>query len=401
MAKISNEKLILHIDGFDYYDLYNPEKLGQLTSIFFDEVRSENPVLAEKFSVFRKEKGKGFSPIESSSLLVEMAPYLSAFIAKLFGIENECKKLRIQAEKEKVIFDFKREFFTRRVLKKIKTEQAKSLDIAKLDREISAIKKGIQGILDDDSELETAAMVMELMNAEKPFGGSDPKGATAYFKTLASRLQGEVSLCNIYPISTDEAAMKDFAVTLLSIWEQWAAAHYFAGTRAMKGWVTFKQPEKVDFDHLVERVVINTPVPNMNIGHEEEYRHREGFDLTDLSFTCREAMSEIDYCIICHERGKDSCSKGFHDGSGYKKNPLDYELAGCPLDQKISESHFLQGKGDTIAALSIIAIDNPMCPGTGHRICNDCMKACIYQKQEPVNIPQAETRILTDILSLP
>ncbi len=42
-----------------------------------------------------------------------------------------------------------------------------------------------------------------------------------------------------------------------------------------------------------------------------------------------------------------------------------------------------------------------MCPGTGHRICNDCMKACIFQKQEPVNIPQAETGVLTDVLELP
>ena len=46
-------------------------------------------------------------------------------------------------------------------------------------------------------------------------------------------------------------------------------------------------------------------------------------------------------------------------------------------------------------------LDNPMCPGTGHRICNDCMKACIYQKQEPVNIPQIETGVLTDVLALP
>src|SRR6185436_1438650 len=44
---------------------------------------------------------------------------------------------------------------------------------------------------------------------------------------------------------------------------------------------------------------------------------------------------------------------------------------------------------------------NPMCPGTGHRICNDCMKSCIFQKQEPVNIPQIETGVLTDVLGLP
>src|SRR4029077_8499233 len=33
--------------------------------------------------------------------------------------------------------------------------------------------------------------------------------------------------------------------------------------------------------------------------------------------------------------------------------------------------------------------------------CNDCMKSCIFQKQDPVNIPQAETGILTDMLRLP
>ena len=46
-----------------------------------------------------------------------------------------------------------------------------------------------------------------------------------------------------------------------------------------------------------------------------------------------------------------------------------------------------------MGALAMIIIDNPMLPGTGHRICNDCMKACIFQKQEPVNIPQTETGI--------
>jgi len=49
----------------------------------------------------------------------------------------------------------------------------------------------------------------------------------------------------------------------------------------------------------------------------------------------------------------------------------------------------------------MIAVDNPLCAATGHRICNDCMKACIYQKQEPVDIPQMETRTLKDVLELP
>ena len=44
-------------------------------------------------------------------------------------------------------------------------------------------------------------------------------------------------------------------------------------------------------------------------------------------------------------------------------------------------------------------LDNPMCPGTGHRICNDCMKGCIFQKQDPVNIPQTETGVLSECWS--
>ena len=82
-------------------------------------------------------------------------------------------------------------------------------------------------------------------------------------------------------------------------------------------------------------------------------------------------------------------------------NPLGIPLAGCPLDEKISEMHTVRKRGDAIGALAIVVIDNPMCPGTGHRICNDCMKACIYQKQEPVNIPQIETGVLTDVLNMP
>src|SRR4029450_4262837 len=69
--------------------------------------------------------------------------------------------------------------------------------------------------------------------------------------------------------------------------------------------------------------------------------------------------------------------------------------------EKISEMHQLRREGDAIGALALVAIDNPMCPGTGHRICNDCMKGCIFQKQEPVNIPQIETGVLTDVLALP
>ncbi len=76
-------------------------------------------------------------------------------------------------------------------------------------------------------------------------------------------------------------------------------------------------------------------------------------------------------------------------------------MAGCPLDEKISEMNLVKQQGYTLGALAIVTIDNPMAAGTGHRICNDCMKACIFQKQDPVDIPQVETRSLKDVLELP
>jgi NADPH-dependent glutamate synthase beta subunit-like oxidoreductase len=115
-------------------------------------------------------------------------------------------------------------------------------------------------------------------------------------------------------------------------------------------------------------------------------------------------LDEANYCIWCHEQGKDSCSKGLKEkppSQGFRKTVFGVPLNGCPLEEKISEFHMVKARGQPIAALGIVAVDNPMVAGTGHRICNDCMKACIYQKQDPVDIPQAETRTLKDVLELP
>src|SRR5690606_32887744 len=84
-----------------------------------------------------------------------------------------------------------------------------------------------------------------------------------------------------------------------------------------------------------------------------------------------------------------------------RTGPTQVTLAGCPLDEKISEMNMLKARGHGLAALAVAMVDNPLCAATGHRICNDCMKACIYQKQEPVDIPQVETRTLKDVLALP
>ncbi|MGC0371549.1 MAG: hypothetical protein DGJ47_000238 [Rickettsiaceae bacterium] len=118
-----------------------------------------------------------------------------------------------------------------------------------------------------------------------------------------------------------------------------------------------------------------------------------GFDYRDHETTKHKSFAESKYCLYCHKRKKDTCRTGFAEDEAIK------EKNGCPLKQKISEMSLLQSQGFNISALAVITIDNPMVAATGHRICNDCMKTCIYQKQEPVNIPIIESNILHQVLN--
>jgi NADPH-dependent glutamate synthase beta subunit-like oxidoreductase/NAD(P)H-flavin reductase len=201
-------------------------------------------------------------------------------------------------------------------------------------------------------------------------------------------------------INVSEAA--DFVSGLMDIVQRWSFVAQ-QDNDVVADWLSFKFPEKRDFNHLVEHEAVDRGQFTAWMGELEHRRRRDGFKLTDPRYNQRQVLSEVNHCIYCHERDTDSCSKGMRNKktNTFKIDPLGVTTIGCPLDEKISEMHLVKRKGDNIGALAIIIIDNPMCPGTGHRICNECMKGCIYQKTDPVNIPQIETNVLTDVLFMP
>jgi NADPH-dependent glutamate synthase beta subunit-like oxidoreductase/NAD(P)H-flavin reductase len=176
-----------------------------------------------------------------------------------------------------------------------------------------------------------------------------------------------------------------------------------AGQRAHPRSVLFKFPKGLDPQQLLEHVVREQEQHASVIRiRPDQIRRRSGFALTDAGADRAQALDETHYCILCHSQGKDSCSKGLTNSEGgFKRSSQGIALAGCPLEERISEFHTLKRAGLSIAALAMITLDNPLLAATGHRICNDCMKSCIYQKQTPVDIPQAETRTLKDVLALP
>ncbi len=354
----------LGLPEFTFADLHEPARLADLYGRFIAEVVGTEPALWERWQA---QAAAPPGPVDRSALLVALAPHVSRFIAKLFAVGPEAEVLAATTRAYDDLFRFKIDFVRRRALPLLKG----GAPVPVTAEDHAYVDAILAGAAD--------AGARELLVARA--------GCALLDRDEAARVSG------------DESAKAALAAEIDAL-KRWCAAHL--RHPAFRDWVVFKFPETLDFEHLVHITRPDPALPNVVAGPDALLRRRDGFALTDPRYSTREVLSEVHYCVLCHERDKDSCSKGITDKQGaLTSNPLGIPLAGCPLDEKISEMHLLRKRGDVLGALALVMIDNPMCPGTGHRICNDCMKACIYQKQEPVNIPQIETGALTDVLGLP
>ncbi len=396
----------LGIDGFRYSDLYDAAKLRALAEKFYGTVSKENPILGEALTKYIENRGKGYEKRVESKILTDAAPYLSEFIAQMFDINSERERLQKAIADQNPIWKYKF-FVQRRAIKKFSAEKIVELNEVELTEALRELQfAAFDESVVYDEELAVAHIVEKLTEAEEALTKNSEitpdvqatlnKINLAYDK-LKDKHFGRIF--SNYVVEASESGAILPVKAALHLLEAWSAIEFF---KKEKRWYSFKTPHGLDYQNLVHLIHPKEDLPNLLHGAEEELRRRDGFKLTDDRGTQRDALYEVDYCLICHEREKDSCSTGLHEKDGTaKRNPLGIKLEGCPLDEKISEMHLLKKQGDSIASLALVTIDNPMCAGTGHRICNDCMKGCIFQKQDPVNIPLAETASLTDVLNLP
>ncbi|MGR9116403.1 MAG: pyridine nucleotide-disulfide oxidoreductase [Gammaproteobacteria bacterium] len=389
----NDTSLTLGIPGFEYADLYDPGRLSELLAVFDRSVQHQDSRLFGEFERYRSCQGEGMNPVEISELLVKMAPLVGKFVAHLFNVDA----IRTQ-QIDRIRQEFNSVFYYRneivaKLANVFKGQSTETWDITEIRGRFDALITATVEPADwaKDPEMEVSQLTVELLHLTS-------REAMEAFK---ERLKAAQSLGAALALENPN----EFAEYLLDIIRRWS----FAATQnaelkaAVCDWVSFKVPAKTDFDNLVE----HDNVPRQGYGvwsaAPSRHRRRDGFALTDRRFGERRVLYEVDHCIYCHDRDADSCSKGMRNkkGGGFKTNPLGVTVTGCPLEEKISEMHQVKRLGDNIGALALIVIDNPMCPGTGHRICNDCMKGCIYQKTEPVDIPQIETNVLTDVLFMP
>jgi NADPH-dependent glutamate synthase beta subunit-like oxidoreductase/NAD(P)H-flavin reductase len=353
--------------GFSFSDLYSRAGLARVDAAFLEYLGKSDAALAENLIAARAQPDALAKKAESE-LLIAVAPHLEDFTAALFGISAEVQALSARHTELAPLYTIKRLFVQRRAMHTIKPDEAAGLDGAALEaRLVSWFGQAF-------SELAFAREVSAWLKDEAQHG-----------ERIETALQ-------------------------YAAWASQSAA----GKKKHRDGVLFKAPAKLDFLHLVPAHTNTSEGYAVHTLTRAHLRRREGFALTDAGTDLAGALDQANYCIWCHEQGKDSCSTGLREKAAtkpapagiapapaFRKNNFGVTQAGCPLEEKISEFHKVKTEGHAIGALAVICIDNPLVAATGHRICNDCMKSCIYQKQEPVNIPQAETRTLKDVLELP
>ncbi len=349
--------------GLDFDSLYSVEGAARIDAHFLEHLEGADGHLAGALRSAR-DNPSALSLKQESELLIAVGPHLEDFVAQLFGIVPEVRSLEAAHHELAPLFAVKRLFVQRKAMNAYRADVAAGFDGAALRATLGA------ELGPDFKELD--------------------------FANAVTRWQ----------LAPAEHAVELDLATRYAAW----AAHTPEGRAAHKRGVLFRAPRKLDALRLV-------PIEVTHVGEVEAWkltgdhvRRRDGFALTDPGTDLVGALDQAHYCIWCHEQGKDSCARGLlekkpADGSRpadpFKKSPFGVSLAGCPLEERISEFHKLRAEGWAVAALAMICVDNPMAAGTGHRICNDCMKSCIYQKQDPVDIPQSETRVLKDVLELP
>ena len=351
--------------GLAFADLYRAPGLESLDRAFCAWLAGADASLAGRLDAARSAPA-ALGRKGESDLLVALAPQLEDWLARLFGIDAEVAALQTAQHELAPLFACKRQVVQRKAMNKYKAAEAEGFDGAALRAALEA------------------------------------RIGTTLFGTA-----GELAFArNVGQWGLDETAHAA-DIDLALRYAAWAA-HTAEGRAVHRSGVLFKAPRKLDYMKLVpvEREARHG-VDMWQLG-PEHLRRREGFALTDPGTDLAGGLDQAHYCIWCHEQQKDSCASGLREkqpaeggAASFKKSPFGVALTGCPLEEKISEFHKLRAEGWALGALAMICVDNPLVAATGHRICNDCMKACIYQKQDPVDIPQSETRVLKDVLALP
>ena len=294
----------LGIVGFKYSDLFDAVRLKDLAEKFYEELQQENALVHDALTKYITAHGEAYEKRVESNILTDSAPYLSKFIAKMFGISKEREHLEREITEQNPIWKYKF-FVQRRAIKKYTAEKIAELNEAELNEALREFKfAAFDETLVYDEELAIAFIAGKLIETEESLTKNQEitveiqetlnKISKAYDK-LKDKTFGKVFERNV--IETEGVGEIVQVKAALQILEQWSAIQ-FHGRK--KKWYSFKIPHPLDYQNLVHLIHPDAKLHNIMRGKSDEMRRRDGFKLTDDRGTMRDALAEIDYCLICH-----------------------------------------------------------------------------------------------------
>src|SRR6185503_7493314 len=147
-----------------------------------------------------------------------------------------------------------------------------------------------------------------LLDLEEYFGKPAPEHPDLEKAALVARLRARSARIGLTAESDAELVAR-----LLALFVRWSAAR-LAHSREVAGWSSFRLPAPMNYAELVPTLRPQAPaLPELRVLSPAHLRRRDGFGLTDPRMNDREVMGEVHYCIYCHDRDKDSCSKGLRE----------------------------------------------------------------------------------------
>ncbi len=157
----------LGIAGYKYSDLYDALKLREIAEKFYDSIKNDNPILHEALAKYIENRGKGYERKVESKILTDSAPYLSEFVAQMFGINGERAKLQKEITEQNPIWTYKF-FVQRRAIKKFTAEKLAELSEIELDEALRELQfTAFDETVVYDEELAIATIADNLVAAEE------------------------------------------------------------------------------------------------------------------------------------------------------------------------------------------------------------------------------------------
>ena len=251
--------------GLSFADLYDRGGLVRVDRAFVAHLAGTDVALHDRLMAARQEPDAIERQTESD-LLVELAPHLEDFLGELFGINTEIRSLQAAHHALAPLYSVKRLFVQRRAVKGVKEADAAAIDGHGLCRELDRL-------IDATPDEPVAAWERR------------------YAAQIANWLENETA--NTAPLEIAER------------YAAWATLSP-EGRRKHRRGVLFQVPHRLDMHHLVPVETIEQDGVTMLRLPEDEWRRRDGFALTDAGTDLTGALDQANYCIWCHNQGKDS-----------------------------------------------------------------------------------------------